>query len=280
MAQAVYATIPEPSEADEWNMLGQKIFPDWHGPGLAQYHSAGWTLQALVDYRCKADPGWSPPDEATVIQWAEEFAPSARPRQPSVVSTSSPFTEKRSRTASSLSVTSAPAEPDNHIHDSAGPTCSRGGDSGVAESRSTVANGNHDHGADLEDQGQVVPDLSHTGDDIGKGQSSAGHSQNETLDDLRDRHRLIAADELARSSDADRADALRRLQQKKRNAKKKQKQEHRVTGFGASELSTPVRPQFGEEHATVSARRLIPSQRVEAPPRPRRPPVDAVRCDH
>ena len=52
MAQAVYATIPEPSEADEWNMLGQKIFPDWHGPGLAQYHSAGWTLQALVDYRC------------------------------------------------------------------------------------------------------------------------------------------------------------------------------------------------------------------------------------
>ena len=44
--------IPDPPSQDEWMALAAGIFPDWHAQGLAMYHGAGWTLQALADYRC------------------------------------------------------------------------------------------------------------------------------------------------------------------------------------------------------------------------------------
>jgi len=44
-------SIPEPAAEGEWLDLGQRVFPDWHAAGLKQYQGAGWTLQALYDYR-------------------------------------------------------------------------------------------------------------------------------------------------------------------------------------------------------------------------------------
>ena len=46
------AVIPDPPSKEAWLALAGEIFPDWHAQGLAMYHGAGWTLQALVDYRC------------------------------------------------------------------------------------------------------------------------------------------------------------------------------------------------------------------------------------
>jgi hypothetical protein len=43
--------VPEPSEQMDWLALGRFLFRDWHVEGLKQYHEAGWTLQALADYR-------------------------------------------------------------------------------------------------------------------------------------------------------------------------------------------------------------------------------------
>ena len=43
--------VPDPPDDAQWIALGQLIFADWHAEGLARYREAGWTLQALVDYR-------------------------------------------------------------------------------------------------------------------------------------------------------------------------------------------------------------------------------------
>ncbi len=43
--------IRDPPSQEAWLALAAAVFPDWHAQGLATYHGAGWTIQALVDYR-------------------------------------------------------------------------------------------------------------------------------------------------------------------------------------------------------------------------------------
>ncbi len=43
------------------------VFPDWDAAGLERFRGAGWTLQALVDYRRSNDPSWSAPVAADLL---------------------------------------------------------------------------------------------------------------------------------------------------------------------------------------------------------------------
>lgn len=57
------ASVQEP--ADGWLEAAVTVFPDWDRAGLQRFKAAGWTLQALVDYRKSNDPSWRVPEKAS-----------------------------------------------------------------------------------------------------------------------------------------------------------------------------------------------------------------------
>lgn len=50
--------LSDPADADAWVDKCALVFTDWDRASMNAYREAGWSLQALVDYRMGQDPSW------------------------------------------------------------------------------------------------------------------------------------------------------------------------------------------------------------------------------